>query len=47
MLALCELFTRRKLFSKPDVARIRGMAETFDRKLRGLINSLQDRQNGN
>ena len=44
VLALCELFSRRKLFSEADVARIRGLAEIFDRKLRGLINSLRERQ---
>jgi four helix bundle protein len=44
VLALCELFSRRKLFSEVDVTRIRGMAEIFDRKLRGLINSLRERQ---
>jgi four helix bundle protein len=44
VLALCELFSRRKLFSEVDVTRIRGMAEIFDRKLRGLINSLHERQ---
>ena len=44
VLALCELFSRRKLVSEADVTRIRGMAEIFDRKLRGLINSLRDRQ---
>jgi four helix bundle protein len=44
VLALCELFIRRKLFSEVNVARIRGMAEIFDRKLRGLINSLHERQ---
>ena len=44
MLTLCELFRRRKLFAESDVARIRGMAETFNRKLRGLINTLQNRK---
>jgi four helix bundle protein len=46
VLALCELFRRRKLFSEADVARIRGMAENLDRKLRGLINSLRGRPGG-
>ena len=41
VLALCELFRRRKLFSEEDVARIRGMAENLDRKLHGLINTLR------
>ena len=41
VLALCELFTRRKLFSEGDVTRIRGMAENLERKLRGLINTLR------
>ena len=44
MLALCELFRRRKLFIEADVTRIRGLAENLDRKLRGLINTLQKRQ---
>jgi hypothetical protein len=45
MLALCELFRPRKMFAEAaDVTRIRGMAENLDRKLRGLINSLQERQ---
>ncbi len=43
-LALCELFQRRKLFSEADVAIIRQLAEPLDRKLRGLINSLRERQ---
>jgi four helix bundle protein len=41
VLALCDLFRRRKLFSEEDVAQIRGMAENLDRKLRGLINTLR------
>jgi len=44
VLALCELFQRRKLFSEADVAIIRQLAEPLDRKLRGLINSLRERQ---
>ena len=44
VLALCELFSRRKLFSEVDATRIRGMAEIFDRKLRGLVNHLHERQ---
>ena len=44
MLTLCELFQRRKLFSQAEVTRIRMLAEAFDRKLRGLINTLQKRQ---
>jgi four helix bundle protein len=44
VLALCELFQRRKLFSEADVACIRQLAEPLDRKLRGLINSLRERQ---
>jgi four helix bundle protein len=44
VLALCELFQRRKLFSEVDVACIRQLAEPLDRKLRGLINSLRERQ---
>jgi len=41
MLTLCELFRRRKLFTETDVTNIRGMSETLNRKLRGLINTLQ------
>ncbi len=44
MLALCELFRRRNLFAEEDVTRIRGRAETLDRKLRGLINTLKKPQ---
>jgi four helix bundle protein len=44
VLALCELFQRRKLFSEADVAIIRQLAEPLDRQLRGLINSLRERQ---
>jgi four helix bundle protein len=44
LLALCELFRRRKLVIEADVTRIRGLAENLDRKLRGLINALQKRQ---
>lgn len=44
VLALSELFQRRRLFSDADVTRIRAMAENLDRKLRGLINSLQERK---
>ena len=44
VLALCELFQRRKLFSEADVGCIRQLAEPLDRKLRGLINSLHERQ---
>jgi four helix bundle protein len=42
VLALGELFSRRRLFSEADMNRIRGMAEILDRKLRGLINNLHD-----
>lgn len=42
VLALGELFSRRRLFSEADMTRIRGMAEILDRKLRGLINNLHD-----
>lgn len=42
VLALGELFRRRRLFSEADMTRIRGMAEILDRKLRGLINILHD-----
>ena len=44
VLALCELFQRRKLFSDVESTRIRSMAENLDRKLRGLINSLRGQQ---
>jgi four helix bundle protein len=44
VLALTELFRRRRLFSEPDTTRIRDLAEALDRKLRGLINTRQKRQ---
>jgi four helix bundle protein len=43
VLALCELFQRRKLFSDAEATRIRALAENLDRKLRGLANSLKER----
>jgi four helix bundle protein len=42
-LALSELFRRRKLFTDAEVAHIRKLSETLDRKMRGLINSLKER----
>ena len=43
VLTLMELFRRRDLVSKPSFDRIREQAVTIDRKIRGLIKSLQGR----
>jgi four helix bundle protein len=42
-LALSELFRRKKLFTDAEAAHIHKMSENVDRKLRGLINSLMER----
>jgi four helix bundle protein len=44
VLALSELFRRRKLFSDAEADHARKMSETLDRKMRGLINSLKEGQ---
>lgn len=43
VLTLTEIFKRRKLFSKEQAIEIRRQAESIDRKLHGLINSLRSR----
>ena len=43
VLTLTEIFKRRKLFSKEESFEIRRQAESIDRKLHGLINSLRSR----
>jgi len=43
VLTLTELFKRRKLIKGQDAIHIRTQAETIDRKLHGLINSLRRR----
>jgi four helix bundle protein len=44
VLTLTELFKRRGLIKKEDDNAIRKQAETIDRKIHGLINSLRRRQ---
>lgn len=41
VLTLNELFRRRNLFGAEDSAEVRRRCEALDRKLKGLINSLQ------
>ena len=41
VVTLNEIFRRRKLFSAGDAEDIRGRCEQIDRKLNGLINSVQ------
>jgi four helix bundle protein len=43
VLTLTVLFKRRKLFKDEEAFEIRKQAETIDRKLHGLINSLRGR----
>lgn len=43
LLTLVEIFSRRNLISEDDLEKIREKAETLDRKLHGLINSLRGR----
>jgi four helix bundle protein len=43
VLTLLEIFKRRGLVEKENVIEIRQQAETIDRKLHGLINSLKSR----
>lgn len=43
VLTLTELFKRRKLIKGQEAIHIRTQAETIDRKLHGLINSLRRR----
>jgi len=43
VLTLTEIFRRRKLFGEKESLQIRKQAETIDRKLHGLINSLRRR----
>ena len=43
VLTLTMLFKRRKLFKDEEAFEIRKQAETIDRKLHGLINSLRGR----
>ena len=40
---MSEIFRRRKVLTDAEVTHIRKLSETVDRKLRGLINSLKDR----
>jgi len=40
-LTLTELFKRRRLIEDKEAIEIRKQAETIDRKLHGLINSLR------
>lgn len=42
-LTLTEIFKRRKLFQEKDATEIKYKAETIDRKLHGLINTLRKR----
>ena len=44
VLTLTEIFKRRKLVKEDEFIEIRKQAETIDRKLHGLINSLRSRQ---
>jgi four helix bundle protein len=44
VLTLTEIFKRRKLVKEEEFIEIRKQAETIDRKLHGLINSLRSRQ---
>ena len=44
VLTLTEIFKRRKFVKGDDFIEIRKQAETIDRKLHGLINSLRSRQ---
>jgi four helix bundle protein len=44
VLTLGELFKRRKLFTSEHHTNIRQQAETIDRKLHGLINSIKKRK---
>jgi len=44
VLTLTEIFKRRKLVKEDEFIDIRKQAETIDRKLHGLINSLRSRQ---
>ena len=41
VLTLSEIFNRRKMFSEEQAIEIRKQAESIDRKLHGLINSLR------
>jgi four helix bundle protein len=43
VLALSEIFRRRKVLTDAKVTYIRKKSEILDRKLRGLINSLKER----
>ena len=43
VLTLTEIFRRRRLIKEGEKAEIRARAETTDRKLHGLINSLRSR----
>ena len=43
VLTLTEIFRRRKLFGSEESLQIRRQAESIDRKLHGLINSLRGR----
>jgi len=45
VLTLSEIFNRRKMFSEEQTIEIRKQAESIDRKLHGLINSLRSRGN--
>ena len=45
VLTLTEIFKRRKLVKEDEFIEIRKQAETIDRKLHGLINSLRSRSN--
>jgi len=44
VLTLTEIFKRRRLVKEDEFIEIRKQAETIDRKLHGLINSLRSRQ---
>jgi four helix bundle protein len=45
VLTLTEIFKRRRLVKENEFIEIRKQAETIDRKLHGLINSLRSRSN--
>jgi four helix bundle protein len=44
VLTLSVIFRRRKLIKEEELIEIRKQAETIDRKLHGLVNSLRSRQ---
>lgn len=44
VVTLNEVFRRKRIFSENEAMEIRGRCENIDRKLNGLINSLQGKQ---